>query len=170
MGGQALKTVRSRRAYFPFRSCISPRPHVEAKPIGKIKAQNYPRCTFGNSQPTHYGLTLFAVANPCVIFPTRIVLKKRRQKMFMNAMMGAAVISMNNARARKNANEWMAYAQRLERDIRVHKANRTGQKAIKDAALKELARLDPKNYLLIQENRSRIFDAAANPVLEGRAE
>src|SRR5260364_307608 len=90
--------------------------------------------------------------------------------MFMNAMMGAAVISMNNARARKNANEWMAYAQRLERDIRVHKANRTGQKAIKDAALKELARLDPKNYLLIQENRSRIFDAAANPVLEGRAE
>src|SRR5260363_1883 len=77
--------------------------------------------------------------------------------MFMNAMMGAAVISMNNARARKNANEWMAYAQRLERDIRVHKANRTGQKAIKDAALKELARLDPKNYLLIQENRSRIL-------------
>ncbi len=88
--------------------------------------------------------------------------------MFMNAMMDAAVISMNNAGERKHANEWRAYAQRLERDIRVCEGNAEGQRAIKDAALKELARLDPKNYLLIQENRTRIFDAAYNPIAEGR--
>ncbi|CCD28599.1 conserved hypothetical protein [Candidatus Glomeribacter gigasporarum BEG34] len=88
--------------------------------------------------------------------------------MFMNAMMDAAAISMNNARERKNADEWMAYAQKLERDVRVCEGNAEGQRAIKDAALKELARLDPNNYLLIQENRTRIFDAAYNPIMEGR--
>src|SRR5260364_77221 len=80
--------------------------------------------------------------------------------MFMNAMMDAAAISMNNARERKNADEWMAYAQKLERDVRVCEGNAEGQRAIKDAALKELARLEPNNYLLIQENRTRIFDDA----------
>src|SRR5260363_400889 len=87
--------------------------------------------------------------------------------MFMNAMMDAAAISMNNARERKNADEGMAYAQKLERDVRVCEGNAEGQRAIKDAALKELARIDPNNYLLLKQNRTRIFDAAYNPIMEG---
>lgn len=32
--------------------------------------------------------------------------------------------------------------------------------ALKDALLKELARVDPTNYLLVQANRQAVFDAA----------
>ncbi len=81
--------------------------------------------------------------------------------MFMNAMMDAAAISMNNARERKHDNAWKAYAKSIE-------ANLAGSEAVKQTVLQELARLDPKNYLLIQQNRQRIFDAAYDAVLAGR--
>jgi hypothetical protein len=62
-------------------------------------------------------------------------------------------------RAIKHADEWRAYAKSIE-------ANLAGMEARKDTAIKELARLDPKNYLLIQQNRQKIFDAAYNSIVD----
>jgi hypothetical protein len=39
--------------------------------------------------------------------------------------------------------------------------------ALKDAAIKELTRLDPTNYLHIQQNRQRIFDSGFTPIISG---
>lgn len=66
--------------------------------------------------------------------------------------------------AERNARDWKAYAEELERQLRTSKANTAGMKALKDAALEELARLDPENYLLIQHNRQRVFDAGFEPI------
>jgi hypothetical protein len=58
------------------------------------------------------------------------------------------------------ARQWKAYADELERKLAVCAANLAGMEAMKDAAVTELSRVDPKNYLMVQQNRQRIFDAA----------
>ena len=75
---------------------------------------------------------------------------------------GAALI------ARNNAVEWQNYARRLEADLLACQANKAGVTAVKDAALSELARLDPRNHLLVQKNRQRIFDVAFEPIATGK--
>ncbi|MGA3842228.1 hypothetical protein ACI2UC_03450 [Ralstonia nicotianae] len=66
--------------------------------------------------------------------------------------------------AERNARDWKTYAMELERQLRTSQANTAGMEALKDAAIKELARLDPANYLHIQQNRQQIFDAGFDPV------
>ncbi|MHA6828475.1 hypothetical protein ACQUJV_19930 [Ralstonia pseudosolanacearum] len=66
--------------------------------------------------------------------------------------------------AERNARDWKAYAMELERKLRTSEANTAGMEALKNAAMRELAKVDPANYLHIQQNRQRIFDAGFNPV------
>ncbi|GGD98267.1 hypothetical protein [Caballeronia grimmiae] len=61
--------------------------------------------------------------------------------------------------AQQEASDWKAYAARVERAYSGTQANE-GVMASKDALLKELARVDPTNYLLVQANRQAVFDAA----------
>lgn len=70
--------------------------------------------------------------------------------------------------AERNLADWQAYAMRLERELKMAKADNFGYAAIKDAAIQQLAKLDPKNYLLIQQNRQKIFDDARNAQLSGK--
>jgi len=62
--------------------------------------------------------------------------------------------------AEKNASQWEAYARDLERELQLAKAENWGFAAVRDAALRELSVLDPKNYLLSQEARKTIFEQA----------
>ncbi|GGD98253.1 hypothetical protein [Caballeronia grimmiae] len=52
--------------------------------------------------------------------------------------------------AQQEAADWKAYAARVERAYSGTQANYEGVMALKDALLKELARVDPTNYLLVQ--------------------
>ena len=70
--------------------------------------------------------------------------------------------------AQQNAADWQAYAQKVERALQGTQANYEGMAALKDALLKELARVDPKNYLLVQANRQRVFDAAYDKSASGK--
>jgi len=70
--------------------------------------------------------------------------------------------------ARNDAVEWQNYARKLEQQLLTVQADKAGMVAVKDAALKELARVDPHNYLLVQENRKRIWDAAYTQVASGK--
>lgn len=60
--------------------------------------------------------------------------------------------------AERNAMDWRAYARKLEQQLLAAEANLAGNKALKDAALRELAKADPANYLMVQQNRQRIYD------------
>jgi ribosomal protein S18 len=63
------------------------------------------------------------------------------------------------------AREWKAYAEELERKLAVYAANYAGMEALKNVAVTELARVDPKNYLTVQQNRQRILEAARDAAL-----
>ena len=60
--------------------------------------------------------------------------------------------------AERTAADWKAYAKKLEQQLLAAKANLAGNKALKDAALRELAKVDPANYLMVQQNRQRVYD------------
>lgn len=68
------------------------------------------------------------------------------------------------AKAEQNALEWKAFAQELQRQLRGAQANLAGMEALKDAALAQLAKCDPRNGLMVQQNRQRIFDEAYDAV------
>ena len=63
------------------------------------------------------------------------------------------------------ARQWKAYADELERKLAMLAANYAGMEALKNAAVTELARVDPNNYLTVQQNRQRILEAARNAAL-----
>lgn len=67
---------------------------------------------------------------------------------------------MKAREAQSVAADWKAYAARVENVLRGTEANYQGMTALKDALLAELARVDPQNRLLAQENRQAVFDAA----------
>ncbi|WP_175898671.1 hypothetical protein [Burkholderia vietnamiensis] len=67
--------------------------------------------------------------------------------------------------AERNAAEWKAYARKLEQQLLAVEANLAGNKALKDAALHELSRSDPSNYLMAQQNRQRIYDKDFDAVI-----
>ncbi|MFP3586210.1 hypothetical protein SCB29_21475 [Paraburkholderia sp. SIMBA_055] len=60
--------------------------------------------------------------------------------------------------AERTAADWKAYARKLEQQLLAVEANLAGNKALKDAALRELAKVDPANYLMAQQNRQRVYD------------
>jgi len=70
--------------------------------------------------------------------------------------------------ANKSAAEWQAYARRLEQELRLATAENFGYAAVRDAAVAQLAKLDPHNYLLVQSNRRRIFENARDAQLAGK--
>ncbi|CAB3789834.1 MULTISPECIES: hypothetical protein [Paraburkholderia] len=67
--------------------------------------------------------------------------------------------------AERNATDWRAYARKLEQQLLAAEANLAGNKALKDAALRELAKADPANYLMVQQNRQRIYDKDFDAVI-----
>jgi hypothetical protein len=67
------------------------------------------------------------------------------------------------------AHEWKAYAEQLERKLATYAANYAGMEALKNAAMTELAKVDPKNYLMVQQNRQRVFDAGQTAASGKRA-
>ncbi|NIF40182.1 hypothetical protein F3J14_04540 [Burkholderia sp. Tr-862] len=79
-----------------------------------------------------------------------------------------AVIFGRAQAAAQTAQQWKAYAEDLERQLQNALANKAGMEAVKDAAIKELARVDSRNYLLVQQNRQRIFSTAFNSAASGR--
>jgi len=68
--------------------------------------------------------------------------------------------------AERNAAEWKAYARKLEQQLLAAEANLAGNKALKDAALRELAKIDPANYLMVQQNRQRVYDKDFDAFIE----
>lgn len=75
--------------------------------------------------------------------------------------MSMEFMNLRRAHDAENAIElWVEHAKRLEAELNNYKAGLSGVAAVRDEALKELARLDPKHFLLIKENRSKIYDAA----------
>ena len=79
--------------------------------------------------------------------------------LFLGQARQNARIADENALA---ANEWAAYARQLEGLLQEAKANLNGARAVRDAALAELSKLNPQSYLLVKENRVRIGQAAYN--------
>ncbi|WP_186053500.1 hypothetical protein [Burkholderia gladioli] len=67
--------------------------------------------------------------------------------------------------AERNATDWRAYARKLEQQLLATEANLAGNKALKDAALRELAKAAPANYLMVQQNRQRIYDRDFDAVI-----
>lgn len=73
-----------------------------------------------------------------------------------------------------NANQWMAYAKRLEQQLeamtndrdqllelyRDAKGSAGGQRRVKEAVIEELQKADPSNKLLDQSVRQQMFDTA----------
>ncbi|MBU6486528.1 MAG: hypothetical protein KGQ57_01745 [Burkholderiales bacterium] len=53
---------------------------------------------------------------------------------------------------------WKNYARELEQKLADAQAGLTGMRVLQDAAIKELGKVDPNNYLLIQANRQKILD------------
>lgn len=76
---------------------------------------------------------------------------------FLGRARQVALVANENAEV---ANQWAAYARQLEDLLREAQANLCGARAVRDAALAEVGRLDPKNRLMSKENRIRIGQAA----------
>lgn len=70
--------------------------------------------------------------------------------------------------AEDTARKWKAFAENLQRELQAVSANLAGMEALKDAAMTQLAKVDSNNYLLVQQNRQRIFDAAYEAVAKGK--
>ncbi|SOZ17262.1 conserved hypothetical protein [Cupriavidus taiwanensis] len=85
--------------------------------------------------------------------------------LFMGQARANARVANANAQA---ADDWAAYAHRLEQQLREANAREKAVSAVKDAALAELARVDPRNYLLVQKNRQALGNAAYYEALEER--
>jgi hypothetical protein len=74
-----------------------------------------------------------------------------------------SVLNLRRARnAESDVTSLREYAQALEVELDNYKAGLNGVAAVRDAALKELAKVDPKHFLLAKENRSKIYNAAYN--------
>jgi hypothetical protein len=74
--------------------------------------------------------------------------------------MSIEFMNLRRAHQAENANaSWQEYARKLEDELNNYKASLNGVIAVRDEALKELARMDPKHFLLVKENRSKIYDS-----------
>lgn len=91
--------------------------------------------------------------------------KMAMDMLFMGQARANARVANANAQA---ADDWAAYAHRLEQLLLEANAREKAVNAVKDAALAELARVDPRNYLLVQKNRQALGNAAYYEALEER--
>lgn len=71
----------------------------------------------------------------------------------------AYALGMARANGRA-ADSWQAYARELEQKLVNAQAGLQAMQTLKDAAIKELGKVDPKNYLMVQANRQKIIDDA----------
>jgi hypothetical protein len=62
--------------------------------------------------------------------------------------------------AEKSANSWMKYARELEQKLVSAQAGVEAMRAVKDGAMAELEKLDPRNPMLDKTNQQKIFDKA----------
>lgn len=69
----------------------------------------------------------------------------------------SSVLSISNKLA---AEDWMAYAKKLERSLNETRNAMYRQEGIKNAALRELAKFDPSNPLFQQDVRRQVADEA----------
>ncbi|MFC5430723.1 hypothetical protein ACFPTO_18245 [Paraburkholderia denitrificans] len=53
---------------------------------------------------------------------------------------------------------WKDYARELEQKLADARADLTGMRVLRDAAIHELGKVDPNNHLMIQANRQKILD------------
>jgi len=68
-----------------------------------------------------------------------------------------------------NANDWARYAQQLEDRLRESEAALAAMRKLKDVAIAELTKVDPRHYLTVQQNRQAIVDVAYDAALNGRS-
>lgn len=61
---------------------------------------------------------------------------------------------------------WKIYAKQLEDALAVTKAAAEGVKAVRDQAVKELAKIDPKHFFLNKENRNEVYEMAYEEALK----
>lgn len=69
--------------------------------------------------------------------------------------------------AERNAADWKAYAKKLEQQLLIAQANLAGHKALKEIAIRELAKIDSAHFLTVQQNRQRLFDEQFDAVVSG---
>lgn len=67
-----------------------------------------------------------------------------------------------------NAQEWQRYAKQLEARLREADAGLVAMTALKDVAIAELTKVDPRSYLTVQKNRQAIIDTAYDAAMSGR--
>lgn len=69
--------------------------------------------------------------------------------------------------AERSAADWKAYARKLEQQLLIAQANLAGHKALKEIAIRELAKIDSAHFLTDQQNRQRLFDEQFDAVVSG---
>lgn len=75
--------------------------------------------------------------------------------------MDLSVLNLRRARGAENdVASLQQVVHSLKTELDNYKASLNGVAAVRDTALKELARLDPNHFLLTKENRSKIYDEA----------
>lgn len=79
---------------------------------------------------------------------------------------GVGLLRAENQSQSKAVRDWKAYAVKMEAALKEQKAQTWRQAGIKEAALKEIARIDPNNPLLRQEVRKAIGDQAEEEALK----
>lgn len=68
-----------------------------------------------------------------------------------------------------SAGDWARYAQQLEERLREADAALAAMRKLKDVAIAELTKVEPRHYLTVQNNRQAIVDAAYDAALTGRS-
>jgi hypothetical protein len=62
--------------------------------------------------------------------------------------------------ANRRAGDWETYAHELEQRLVNSQAEVAAIRTLAATVIKELSRIDPKNYLAVRENRQKIVDDA----------
>ena len=79
------------------------------------------------------------------------------------------IASLNDkiGKLEKNNDAWKKYAAKIEKELaevwdlyREAQGNGTGQRVVKEAAVSEIEKLDPRNKMLDKAHRQAIFDKA----------
>lgn len=69
--------------------------------------------------------------------------------------------------AERSAADWKTYARKLEQQLLIAQANLAGHKALKEIAIRELAKIDSAHFLADQQNRQRLFNEQFDAVVSG---
>lgn len=69
--------------------------------------------------------------------------------------------------AERSAADWKTYARKLEQQLLIAQANLAGHKALKEIAIRELAKIDSAHFLTDQQNRQQLFNEQFDAVVSG---